>query len=64
MIGRPQVKDRATQPAWLPDALDQAAQSATPAPRPAAVVHRAGDRHDAALVVLRLSDVVAWCGGC
>ncbi len=54
----------ATLPAWLPDALEQAARAATPAQLPAAVVHRAGDRHDAALVVLRLSDVVVWCGGC
>ncbi len=58
-----EVKDRATLPAWLLDALDQAERSATPAQLPAAVLHQAGDRHDQALVVLRLADFVAWCGG-
>jgi hypothetical protein len=57
-----EIKDRAVLPAWLLDALDQAERSATPAQLPAAVLHRAGDRHDAALVVLRLSDFVAWFG--
>jgi len=55
-----EVKDRATLPAWLLDALDQAEGAAIPAQLPAAVLHRAGDRHDAALVVLRLSDFAAW----
>jgi hypothetical protein len=55
-----EVKDRATLPAWLLDALDQAEASATAAQLPIAVLHRAGDRHDAALVVLRLSDFVDW----
>ncbi len=58
-----EVKDRATLPAWLLDALDQAEWSATPAQLPVAVLHRAGVRHDAALVVLRLAAFVAWCGG-
>ena len=58
-----EVKDRATLPAWLLDALDQAERSATPAQLPVAVLHQAGDRHDAALVVLRLKDFVAWFGG-
>lgn len=57
-----EVKDRATLPAWLLDALDQAERSATPAQLPVAVLHRAGDRHDAALMVLRLADFVAWFG--
>ncbi len=57
-----EVKDRATLPAWLLDALDQAERAATPPQLPAAVLHRAGDRHDAALVVLRLKDFVAWLG--
>lgn len=54
-----ECKDRATLPLWLLDALDQAEQSATSAQLPAAFLHRAGDRLDAALVVLRLSDFVA-----
>jgi len=53
-----EVKDRATLPLWLLDALAQAAASATPAQLPVAVVHRAGDRHDHALVVLRLGAFV------
>jgi hypothetical protein len=57
-----EVKDRATLPAWLLDALDQAEKSATPAQLPVAVLHRAGDRHDHALVVLHLADCVAWFG--
>ena len=55
-----EVKDRASLPAWLLDALDQAERSATPAQLPVAVLHRAGDRHDHALVVLRLADFVDW----
>ena len=57
-----EVKDRATLPAWLLDALAQAEASATPAQLPVAVLHRAGDRHDHALIVLRLADFVAWFG--
>jgi hypothetical protein len=53
-----EVKDRATLPAWLLDALAQAEASATAAQLPVAVVHRAGDRHDHALVVLRLGAFV------
>jgi hypothetical protein len=57
-----EVKDRATIPAWLLDALDQAERSATDDQLPVAVLHRAGDRHDAALVVLRLAAFVDWFG--
>jgi hypothetical protein len=57
-----EVKDRATLPAWLLDALDQAEASATPAQLPVAVLHRGGDRHDHALIVLRLGGLVDWCG--
>jgi len=57
-----EVKDRASLPAWLLDALDQAEASATPAQLPVAVLHRSGDRHDAALVVLRLAAFVDWFG--
>jgi len=57
-----EVKDGATLPAWLLDALDQAERAATADQLPVAVLHRAGDRHDHALVVLRLADFVAWFG--
>ena len=57
-----EVKDRASLPAWLLDALDQAEASAQPDQLPVAVLHRAGDRHDQALVVLRLADFVTWFG--
>jgi hypothetical protein len=57
-----EVKDRATRPLWLLDALDQAERSATPAQLPVAVLHRAGDRHDHALIVLRLGAFVDWFG--
>ncbi len=57
-----EVKDRATLPAWLLDALDQAERSATPDQLPVAILHRAGDRHDSALVVLRLHDFRGWFG--
>jgi hypothetical protein len=57
-----EVKDRATLPLWLLDALDQAEASATADQLPVAVLHRAGDRHDRALIVLRLADFVAWFG--
>ena len=57
-----EVKDRAVLPLWLLDALAQAEASATTAQLPVAVLHRAGDRHDQALVVLRLADFVGWLG--
>jgi hypothetical protein len=57
-----EVKDCGTQPAWLLDALDQAEASVTPAQLPAVVLHRAGDRHDAALLVVRLGAFVDWFG--
>jgi hypothetical protein len=55
-----EIKDRATLPLWLLDALDQAERSAAPHQLPAAVLHRAGDRHDHALVVLRLHHFRDW----
>ncbi len=57
-----EVKDRATLPLWLLDALDQAEASATPEQLPVAVLHRAGDRHDQALIVLRLRAFIDWFG--
>lgn len=55
-----EVKDRATLPAWLLDALAQAEASAAPLQLPIAVLHAAGQRHDRALVVLRLGAFVEW----
>ena len=57
-----EVKARAELPAWLLDALAQAEAAATPDQLPIAVLHEAGQRHDRALVVLRLADFVAWFG--
>jgi hypothetical protein len=57
-----ECKDRATLPLWLLDALAQAEASAQPDQLPVAVLHRAGDRHDQALVVLRLTEFVDWFG--
>jgi hypothetical protein len=57
-----EVKERATLPAWLLDALDEAEASATPAQLPVEVLHRVGDRHDHGLIVLRLGAFVDWCG--
>ncbi len=57
-----ECKDRAALPFWLLDALAQAEASATADQLPVAVLHRAGDRHDQALVVLRLADFVDWFG--
>ena len=48
-----ECKDRATLPAWLLDALAQAEGSASADQLPVTVLHRAGDRHDRALMVLR-----------
>ncbi len=58
-----EVKDWAMVPVWLVDGLDQAEASATAEQLPVAVVHRGGDRHDHALIVLRLGGFVDWCGG-
>ncbi len=57
-----EVKDRASLPLWLLDVLAQAEASATPDQLAVAVLHRAGDRHDHALIVLRLGAFVDWCG--
>jgi len=57
-----ECKDRAALPAWLLDALAQAEASATADQLPVAVLHRAGDRHDHALIVLRLGAFVDWFG--
>ena len=55
-----EVKDREALPAWLVDALAQAEASAAPLQLPIAVLHAAGQRHDRALVVLRLGAFVEW----
>ncbi len=57
-----EVKDREALPAWLVDALAQAEASAAPLQLPIAVLHQAGQRHDRALVVLRLGAFLEWFG--
>ncbi len=57
-----EVKDRAALPAWLAEALAQAEASAGPLQLPIAVLHQVGQRHDRALVVLRLGEFVEWFG--
>ena len=57
-----EVKDRATLPAWLLEALAQAEAAAGSDQLPIAVLHEAGRRHDRALVVLRLADFIEWFG--
>ncbi len=57
-----ECKDRRALPAWLLQALAQAEASAAPHQLPIAVLHAAGQRHDRALVVLRLGAFVDWFG--
>ena len=57
-----EVKDRASLPAWLLDAIAQAEACAGPHQLPVGVLHAAGQRHEWDLVVLRLGDFVEWFG--
>lgn len=57
-----ECKERKTVPAWLTDAVAQAARHAGKGQTPIAVVHRLGARHDDDLVVMRMADFVAWFG--
>lgn len=54
-----EVKHRASLPAWLHDAMAQAAASATPGQTPVAILHEHGARHDGDLCIVRLVDFVA-----
>jgi hypothetical protein len=58
-----EVKHRASLPAWLLDAMNQARAAARDGQLPLAVLHEAGTRHADNLVVLRLADFQAWFGG-
>ena len=56
----PEVKHRKTIPFWLVDALTQARAAAREDQLPIAVLHQHGWRHTDDLVVLRMSDFVAY----
>ncbi len=57
-----ECKHRATLPAWLKEAVQQARHYATERQLPIAVLHEAGARSAEDLVVLRLADFQAWFG--
>lgn len=57
-----EVKTRKSLPAWLADAMAQAVRNAPAGRLPLLILHKAGDRHDNDLAVLRLSDFEEWFG--
>ncbi|MEJ5225350.1 MAG: hypothetical protein WHV44_12910 [Anaerolineales bacterium] len=57
-----EVKHRKRLPLWLLEALDQARAAATDRQMPICILHQAGERHDNDLVLMRMSDFVAWFG--
>lgn len=56
-----EVKHRASLPAWLLDAVQQAQRNAD-GKTPIVVLHRAGQRHTGDLVVATMSDFLALTG--
>jgi len=58
-----ECKHRRTLPGWLLEAVAQAEAANTGGKVSMVALHRAGDRHDDALAVLRLRDVAALVGG-
>jgi len=54
-----EVKDRASPPKWLREAMQQAEASATADQLPIVVLHQAGQRYDESYVMLRLGAFVA-----
>ena len=58
-----EVKHRKTLPLWLLGAVAQASYAARDTGKlPIAVLHEAGSQYDDSLVVLRLSEFLAWFG--
>jgi len=57
-----EVKERRKLPAWLLSAVEQAIMGAPKDKLPMVVLHRAGDRYEDALVVVRLRDWQEWYG--
>ncbi len=58
----PEVKHRATLPAWLHAAIHQAERNAPANRTPCVVLHEAGQRYDDCYVVLKLSDIMRLIG--
>ncbi len=59
-----ECKHRRALPAWIADALDQAAAASDGRKRlPIVVLHEAGQRHGSDVVMLTLADWVDWFGG-
>lgn len=57
-----EVKHWRVFPCWIRDALAQAVASVRGNQLPVAILHQKGQRYDDALIVIRLSDFVAWFG--
>ena len=58
-----EVKHRKSLPAWLDEALDQAAAASDGGTRlPVAILHEAGERHGRDVVLVRLADFREWFG--
>ncbi len=59
-----ECKHRRALPAWIADALDQAAAASDGGERlPVAILHEAGQRHGRDVVLIRLADFRDWFGG-
>jgi len=57
-----EVKHRRIVPAWLLDAMAQAEASKNGQQLPVVILHPHGKRHADNLVIIRLSDFIAWFG--
>jgi len=58
-----ECKHRRALPAWIADALDQAAAASDGGKRlPVAILHEAGERHGRDVVLIRLADFRDWFG--
>ncbi len=57
-----EVKHRKALPQWIKKAVEQAVAAAGPRRVPLAVLHEKGKRYMDSLVVMRMSDFIAWYG--
>jgi len=58
-----EVKTRKALPAWLLDAVNQAAQASSDGRLAIVVLHQVGKHHNNDIVAMRLSDFEQWFGG-
>lgn len=57
-----EVKERRRLPSWLLEAMAQAVFGAPAGKLPMVILHRAGDRYEDAMVIVRMKDWREWYG--